>query len=178
MEFIGNCATQIDWDLELSRLDNGITLLYNEESFDKSLPQFAEMDRVWQDAGYQYNDTSIEWTNYFPDSDLVSTFSEIVQATPWMVWFSKIRPGKMAPWHVDAHSKINELLALGEPVRYTCYVQEPHHAHISVVEDHCVHLPNKGDIYKWPSYESWHCGVNAGLSNKFMFNYWGYIEHQ
>lgn len=176
MELIGNCSNEIDWDHEISILDNGVTLVYNDQSFDKSLPQFAEMDRVWREAGYEYNTESIEWTNYFPRKELIDVFSKIVGLEPWMVWFSKIRPGKMAPWHVDAHSKIDDLLAIGDPKRFTCYVQDPHYAHVSVVEDHCVHLPNKGDIYQWPSYESWHCGVNAGLSDKFMFNYWGFLR--
>jgi hypothetical protein len=174
MKFITNTAKIIDWDYEISILSNGTTLTYNEKSFNKNLPQFAELDRLWVEAGYRHNCDSIEWTNYFPRQELIDCFSKIVETNPWMVWFSKIRPGKMAPWHVDAHSRIEEILSLGTPVRYTCYVQDPHVGHVSIVEGHCIYKPNKGDIYQWPSYDSWHCGLNGGLADKYMFNFWGY----
>lgn len=182
MKLIGNTQNLIDWNTVILSIKNrtGTTLTYNEQSFDKTISAFAKMDRVWQDAGYQYNDPSIEWTNFFPevdfDQEVVNTFSQITQATPWMVWISRIRPGKMAPWHYDAHSKLDELLKLGNPVRYTCYIQEPHSGHISIVNDSAVYCPVKGSIYKWPSYDAWHCGMNGGLTDKYMFNYWGYYN--
>lgn len=180
MRLIGNTTNQIDWDSVIKNLKSydGNTLQYNSNSFNPSVPGFAEMDRVWQEAGYKYNDASIEWINYFPGSDfdesIVSVFSSIVNASPWMVWISRIRPGKMAPWHFDAHSNINEVLKLGTPVRFTCYIQDPHDGHVSIVADAAVYRPSKGSIYQWPSYDAWHCGLNGGLVDKYMFNFWGY----
>ena len=177
MKLIGNTEQLIDWADIVAKLKNGNTLCYTPESFPGGAT-FNELDRIWQEAGYKYNDPSVEWTNYFPgagfDSTVVDTFQTIVGAKPWMVWISQIRPGKMAPWHFDAHSKLDELLALGTPVRYTCYIQEPHNGHISIVDDTSVYLPACGSIYEWPSYNAWHCGVNGGLTDKYMFNYWGY----
>lgn len=182
MKLIDNCASQINWDkviLDISQRPGNI-LRYTDQYFDRSNPDFAEMDRVWQNAGYCYNDDAIEWINYFPGSDfdqlVVEQFRQIVDVKPWMVWISRIKPGRMAPWHVDVHSRINELLALGDPVRFTCYIQDPSPGHASIVEDNCIYMPAKGSIYQWPSYDAWHCGMNGGLADKYMFNYWGYRE--
>jgi hypothetical protein len=182
MILVGNTETLIDWNNVILDIINksGTSLRYNEQSFDKTIPAFADMDAVWQKAGYQYNDPSIEWINYFPGSDfnqeVVDVFKQLVMAEPWMVWISRIRPGKMAPWHYDAHSKLDELLSLGTPVRYTCYIQEPSPGHVSIVGDSAVYRPSKGSIYKWPNYNAWHCGLNGGLTDKYMFNYWGYYN--
>lgn len=180
MELIGNTLALINWDTVVKELKSrkGNTLHYNTSSFDPSSPGFNELNQLWQNAGYSYDSPSIEWTNYFPNTDfdqsVVGTFESIVQAKPWMVWISKITPGKMAPWHFDAHTKINEITTLGNPVRFTCYIQDPSHGHVSIVDEHCVYRPAKGNIYKWPSYNAWHCGMNGGLTDKYMFNYWGY----
>lgn len=180
MKLISHTGDSIDWDLVIAQINQkpGTALRYNRETFDAELEGFGEMNRVWQLAGYTYNDPSIEWINYFPGSDfdntVVEQFENIVEAKPWMVWISKIRPGKMAPWHFDAHSRLNELLKLGQPVRYTCYIQEPHDGHISIVGQQAVYRPSKGSVYKWTNYSDWHAGMNGGLVDKFMFNYWGY----
>jgi hypothetical protein len=179
MKYISNCGNFIDWDSVLLELKDkpGITLRYNEQTFNKNLKGFDQLAREWEQAGYVYNDSAIEWVNYFPGSDfsnnVVEQFGSIVNAKPWMIWISKIRPGRMAPWHFDAHSKIDELVGK-DVVRYTCYIQKPTFGHVSIVEDVCVYRPNQGDIYQWPSYDSYHCGMNGGYTDKYMFNFWGY----
>jgi hypothetical protein len=179
MMIIGTTGSQIDWDKVIDQCDqsNGNILRYHPSCFPNS-NDFKELDAIWQEAGYFYDDPSIEWTNYFPGTDfaesVVPIFRDIVNAEPWMVWISKINPGQMAPWHFDAHSKINELLELGNPVRYTCYIQEPSNGHVSIVGTDCIYRPAKGSIYRWPSYDAWHAGINGGLTPKYMFNYWGY----
>ncbi len=179
MTLIGNTENLIDWELIISQCKNslGNKLLYNHQCFPNT-DNFKKLDKIWQEAGYNYNDNSIEWINYFPgkdfSNDIVEKFQSVVGASPWMVWISRIRPGKMAPWHYDAHQNIKELLQLGRPVRYTCYIQEPQAGHVSIVDKTAVYHPVKGSIYQWPSYDAWHCGMNGGLVDKFMFNYWGF----
>ena len=180
MKLITNTGALIDWDSIVESLSNqnGHILHYNTESFPNT-SDFNGLDAAWQKAGYRYNDASIEGINYFPkehfDQSVVDTFQSIVDAEPWMVWISRIRPGKMAPWHFDAHSKISELLALNRPiVRYTCYIQPPSNGHVSIVGTTALYRPEQGSIYEWPSYDAWHCGMNGGLNDKYMFNYWGY----
>ena len=178
MNLIGNTSTAIDWDTVISKCQQsqGTRLVYNQKCFPKT-KDFERLDSLWQTAGYEYDNSSVEWINYFPEDfgkDIVEQFQTIVGANPWMAWISRIRPGKMAPWHFDAHQNLDQLLALGNPVRYTCYIQEPQHGHVSIVGEHSVYRPAKGAIYQWPTYDAWHCGMNGGLVDKYMFNYWGY----
>jgi hypothetical protein len=180
MKLIDNTQNQINWDEVIEKLKTcqGTTLNYNTTSFDPSIPGFSELDVLWKEAGYFYDDPSIAWTNFFPGRDfeqsVVDTFASIVNAKPWMVWISKICPGQMAPWHFDAHTKIDEIKALGTPVRFTCYIQNPSHGHVSIVGEDAIYRPAKGSIYQWPTFDAWHCGMNGGLTDKFMFNFWGY----
>lgn len=177
MKFIGQ-TTGIDWDAVISKCKEGNTLQYKEGCFPDT-EDFRNLNSMWQNAGYKLGDPVVEWTNYFPEQfgqEVVERFQQQVNAKPWMVWISKIQPGRMAPWHFDAHQNINEFLKLGNPVRFTCYIQEPQHGHISIVGDSAVYRPAKGSIYQWPSYDAWHCGMNGGLTDKYMFNYWGYQQ--
>lgn len=178
MKLIGNTNNLIDWKevIEKCCRSNGTYLVYNQRCFPET-KDFEQLDSLWQSAGYAYDNSSIEWINYFPEDfgkEIVEQFESIVGAKPWMVWISRIRPGKMAPWHYDAHQKIEEFKQLGNPVRYTCYIQPPHHGHISIVDTTAIYHPEQGSIYQWPNHDAWHCGMNGGLEDKFMFNYWGY----
>jgi hypothetical protein len=176
MKLIGHTLNLIDWDSVIAKCKNGTPLLYTEQAVPNN-EHFQQLDAIWQKAGYKYGDTTIEWINYFPDQfgkEVETIFAGIVNATPWMVWISCIRPGKMAPWHFDAHTNLAELNKLGKGIRYTCYIQEPHDGHISIVGNEAVYKPAKGSIYEWPNHDAWHCGMNGGLENKYMFNFWGY----
>lgn len=181
MKYISNTVNLINWDdvIDLIKDKPGVTLKYNEQTFNRSLPGFDKLDNEWQEAGYKYEDDSIEWTNYFPGSDfpqeVVDTFKTIVDVEPWMVWISRIRPGRMAPWHFDAHSRIHELDGK-TVVRYTCYIQKPTFGHVSIVGDSCIYRPLQGSIYQWPSHDAYHCGMNGGYTDKYMFNYWGFLQ--
>lgn len=178
MILIGNTLDLIDWNLTISQCkeSTGNILHYNPECFPDTA-DFKKLDDIWQQAGYLYNNNSIEWINFFPGADfdqsIVDKFKSIVNAEPLMVWISKIRPGKMAPWHFDAHQQLEEFQKKGSMVRFTCYIQEPQHGHISIVGESSIYRPEKGSIYQWPSYDAWHCGINGGLVDKYMFNFWG-----
>jgi hypothetical protein len=176
MKYIGNCSDKIDWNLAISKCLQGHTIKYDTNSF-PDMNSFKELDTLWQAAGYRHGDPAIEWINYFSDEfgqDVVDQFADIVNSKPWMVWISRIKPARMAPLHTDAHSKIDELLALGNPVRFSCYIQDGNAGHASIVGNVAIYKATKGDIYEWPSYDAWHAGGNCGLQDKFMFNFWGY----
>lgn len=177
MNKLTNTNHSIDWDTVVKKCQSatGSTMTYNNNCFPDT-PEFSNLDKMWQQAGYLHSESIIEWTNYFAEDfgqEIVDAFSSIVNAKPCMAWVSKIRPGRMAPWHYDAHQKIEEFRKLGNLVRYTCYIQEPQHGHISIVGESAVYRPEKGSIYIWPTYDEWHCGMNGGLTDKYMFNYWG-----
>ena len=79
MKFIKNCSSQIDWDLAISKCLNGHPIRYNLNNFPDT-PQFRELNDSWQQAGYQYDDPTIEWINYFVDEfgqDVVDEFAKI-----------------------------------------------------------------------------------------------------
>lgn len=177
MRLIGNTGNKIDWDSVVASLEN-ITAEPNSFKHYLNDPAFQNLKKLWSQGPYIDGDV-VEWENFYPedhfDTNIVSVFSEIVNAKPWMVWISRIPPGKMAPWHYDASSKLDRLLELGKPVRFTCYITNPSDGHISVVNNTALHRPDKGSIYKWINYQDWHCGVNAGFVNKYQFNYWGYV---
>jgi hypothetical protein len=184
MQLIGNTGDLIDWDEVIDGLKDkkGYLLKYNTETFNPHFNGFSDLNRLWQQAGYEYNDPCVEWINYMPGDFNINVelkFKELVNPDmhPFMVWISKIRPGRMAPWHFDAHSKVEELFKLGEPIRYVCYIEKPTDGHVSIVGDHCIYKPVQGSIYKWDSFDVWHCGLNGGLTDKYMFNYWGYLPH-
>ncbi len=179
MKLIGNTGEKILWDsvVEQCAKHQGQTLVYNRGSFPNT-EDFDKMDQMMQSAGYQYGTDAVEWTNFFPgehfDQIVADTFAKIVGATPWMVWISRVRPGKMTPWHWDAHQAISEFKKLPNPVRYTCYIQKPHDGHVSIVADTVIYKPEQGSIYQWPTCYSWHAGLNCGYADKYMFNFWGY----
>jgi hypothetical protein len=179
MKLIGNTESKIDWNKIINQclVKPGQTLNYNRGCFPNT-DDFDKMDAMMQQAGYQYGTDAVEWINYFPndnfDQEVVDTFSNIVSASPWMVWISRIRPGKMTPWHWDAHQSISEFKKLPNPVRYTCYIQSPHDGHISIVDESVIYKPAQGSIYQWPTCYSWHAGLNCGYADKYMFNFWGY----
>jgi len=182
MKYIDNCSHLINWNSIIESVRNleGTRVTYTKEFFNVNLPGFKELDEIWQNAGFQYGEPSIEWINYFPDqfgNNIVEEFSNFINVKPWMVWISRINVGRMAPLHKDAHSKINELLLLGSPKRFTCFIENPKESfgHVSIVDDVCITKFKQGDIYEWPSYNSWHAGGNGGITDKFQFNFWGYV---
>lgn len=181
MKKIGNTENLIDWDTVINQCleKEGQTLIYDRGQFPNT-EDFDKMDQMMQDAGYNYGTDAIEWINYFPgehfDQSVTDTFAEIVGTKPWMVWVSRIRPGKMTPWHWDAHQAIKDFKELPNPARYTCYIQNPQDGHISIVDKTVIFRPDKGSIYQWPTCYSWHAGLNCGFTDKFMFNFWGWDQ--
>jgi hypothetical protein len=180
MRYIGNCSNKIDWNSVINTCRDipGVRMTYDLNCFPDT-DQFRELDKIWQGAGYKYGEPSIEWINYFPEQfgkEVVDSFAAIVNAKPWMVWISRINVGRMAPLHIDAHSKIDEVLLLGKPIRFTCFIEKRDDSlgHVSIVGDVAVSGANQGDIYEWPSYDAWHAGGNGGITDKFQFNFWGY----
>lgn len=183
MQLIGNTGDLIDWDkvIESIKHKSGNLIRYNDYTFTPHFKGFSDMNKMWQDAGYTYDDPCIEWINYFPEEHFDGNISNIfrdlvnVKMQPFMVWISKIKPCRMAPWHFDAHKHIDYVMSIGKPIRYVCYIGKPADGHVSIVKDHFVYKPEQGSVYLWDNYNDFHCGLNGGLSDKYMFNYWGYI---
>ena len=71
MKYISNTVNLIEWDDVINEIEDkpGTTLRYNEQTFNRELKGFDQLDSEWQTAGYKYNDPAREWINYFPHSD-------------------------------------------------------------------------------------------------------------
>lgn len=181
MRLIGNCNDIINWDSVIQEIapKPGTVLHYNDSTFDRTLPGFDKLALEWERAGYKLNDPAIEWINYFPGHDfdisIQNQFESIVKFKPFSAWISRIKPLRMAPWHFDAHSKITTIKDKNIK-RYVCYIEQPSSAHVSIVGDTVIYKPPQGSIYEWNDYNEYHCGMNGGYTDKYLFNYWGYDD--
>jgi hypothetical protein len=180
MKYLGNCNDKIDWNavIEDCKLQEGNTNIFWEK-----LPVhnevFEMIGKSWNDAGIKNLDPAIEWTTYYCgkelDMSLADKAGEVLNATPWYCWISRIRPGKLIPWHIDDRpTGHGDSIKVGEDVRVVIYIEPPTMGHISITEEACVYMPAQGDMYQWGSFSDWHGGINMGLVDKWQFNFWGF----
>lgn len=128
-------------------------------------------------AGYTKGD-SIEFRHYYPEKhfslDFICEIESITNTTHLLSCVSEIRPGKCAPWHWDINPRLNEY-PNGDIHRYVCFIQTPKYGQAFMIEDECFYMEPQGNIYKYPSLDSWHAGFNAGLETKFLFTFTGLV---
>lgn len=131
-----------------------------------------------EQAGYNKGD-SIEFRHYYPEKhfslDFITAFENIVNAKCLLSFVSEIRPGKCAPWHWDINPWLNDY-PKGEVIRYVCFIDKPKPGQAFMIEDECFYMESQGNIYQYPSLDSWHAGFNAGLKTKFLFTFTGLKE--
>lgn len=138
---------------------------------------YAEIRDMWRSA--DFNPASIKWTNYYPDinytQDLVDDVAKYLRLKGvHRSWISRIDPGYYAPWHWDVDDNEAEYLSNGPIKRYSIMLGKPTIGHVFILdEDHLYNVP-EGSIFKWNDYKSWHAGINAGMTPKFMFHIIGY----
>lgn len=138
------------------------------------------MGKLWTDAGYMTSD-SVEWLNYYPGqhfgNNIVETFSNLVNATPYNVWISSMRPGKCVPWHWDIIKDYLKYKDDPRMVRYSLFFDNPAPGKVFVLSDESFHMTAQGSVYKWVIWDDWHLGFNCSLEQKFMFHYIGF-QHE
>lgn len=168
----------LSWNQLLNEIKDkqGDAKVPTEQFYQNKDGRFDEMIRTWKQAGYDKLD-SVEWINYYPGKDFneahVTQFAEEHNLKCARAWVSKIRPGKMAPYHQDIDDNIEEYLAQGSLVRYSVFISEPKPGAVFLFHDEVYHLKPQGTIIKWGDYMNWHAGVNCGLSDKYMFHFLG-----
>lgn len=142
--------------------------------------RFDQMISTWKNAGYDKSG-SVEWINYYPEhhyaTSVVENFGQFVNAKCARSWISRIRPGKMAPFHQDIDDHIEEYLAQGSLVRYSVCISVPSPGSIFLFNDQVFHMQQQGTVIRWPNYLDWHAGTNCGFQDQFMFHYLG-IENE
>lgn len=135
------------------------------------------MGQQWRDAGYM-DSLSVEWLNYYPgrhfSNDVVTKFSELVNADPYNIWISSLMPGKTVPWHWDIINDYQKHKFNPKVVRYSMFIDTPQIGKVFILNDEAFHMIEQGEVYKWHKWDEWHLGFNAGLSQKFIFNFIGF----
>jgi hypothetical protein len=87
-----------------------------------------------------------------------------------------VPPGYCVPWHYDITDDEAEMLAQGQPLRFTCHISQPKFGQVFVLEDHVFANEAQGNVYQWTDWQQWHGGMNMGLEAKFLFNFIGYAK--
>jgi hypothetical protein len=168
----------IDWDLIISKLllEEGDVKVPGKQFYLNTDGRFDETIKIWTDAGYDKSE-AVEWINYYPgkhfDKAIVDMFSQLVNCKCARSWISRIRPGKMAPYHQDIDDNIEEYQALGELVRYSVFISKPAPGSIFLFKDNVYYLQPQGTVTEWDHYLDWHAGTNCGFTDKFMFHFLG-----
>jgi len=171
MKYLGICDI-IDWDSVIKSLEHQTpTYIGPSHKLGDPIPGLSEVTDIWQRAKFGAN---AEWDMFISgdafDISIAEQFMDYVGIDNYNTcWISRIRPGKMAPWHWDVNDNEAEL---GEFRRFHCHIGKPVHGHVLVVDDKCLYNQPQGSTYEWNSRKSWHAGMNAGLTPKYLFNIW------
>lgn len=127
------------------------------------------------EAGYN---ESVEFRHYYPvlhfSESVTKEFEKFTNTKHLLSFVSEIRPGKCAPWHSDINPWLDDY-PNGEFVRYVCFIDKPKHGQAFMIEDTCFYLEEQGNVYQYPSLDSFHAGFNAGLETKFLYTYTGIL---
>jgi hypothetical protein len=163
----------IDWNNVIASLpDEGEVVMPLSDRWDLSNLEYLKIYNQWTQA--KFNLSAIKWTNYYPgihfDTSIVEEFANTLGVKILRSWISRIDPGYFAPWHWDVDDHEDEYLKQGNPIRYSCFIENPSHGHIFIVDDEYFYNQPQGTVVKWKNYKSWHSGINAGLEPKYMLH--------
>jgi hypothetical protein len=133
----------------------------------------------WIDAGYKYSE--ITWEDYYVEKfptvlEASNIFTGIINATPipGRVFITRLKPGKVAPWHYDVLPDISEYKKLGSLVRFVCFIQEPIPGHTFSFNNITYYNESVGNIYEWTNVDDYHSAANSSLQPFYMFHWQGY----
>lgn len=167
--------------IESLPLDQGESKTPDSKFYLNTDGRFDKIIAQWKDAGYDKID-SVEWINYYPgkhyDNSVIENFSKWSNTICARSWISRIRPGKMAPWHQDVDDHLEKYLEVGELIRFSVFISEPSLGAIFLLKDTAYHLQPEGSVVKWDHYMDWHAGANCGFKDKFMFHFLGVKNDQ
>jgi len=177
MKFIGNSSSVINWEELVARLrtEEGRFRGSNQEDDIHENPKVAELRKTWQAAGYEGNQ-AVGWVDYEVPEEVIAKFADFVGAHVVGGWITSVPPGYCVPWHYDITDEEEQMLAQGQPLRFTCHISQPKFGQVFVLEDHVFANEAQGNVYQWADWQQWHGGMNMGLEAKFLFNFIGYAK--
>lgn len=181
IDFIGNCSSYVDCQAlinELSakqgKIETGI-----RDDYDPNHPQVKDylyLKNLAEVSGYN-KAGSVRFEHFYPgldfDQSIADNFGKFVNATPKMIWVSKIMPGYCAPWHWDIIEHENEYRKEGEVVRFHCHLSKPKPGHVFMIENKAFYMEEQGNTYQWNDLRAWHAGSNVGLEPKWLLTFTG-----
>jgi hypothetical protein len=130
------------------------------------------MVELWESNNF--NTASVRWINYYDTKEIESKIADELSITPLRSWISCVEPGYMTGYHYDIDDNEQEYLSHGLLKRYTVFISEPAIGHVFILGKDYFINNSIGTIVKWKNHREWHCGMNGGLQNKYMFHILGY----
>lgn len=182
IKFIGNCSHIIDWNKVIHCVDSSNPeYIGPRHDVGQDIEGVNEVAYPIREAGYKFKSEggNASWEMHFPGQQFSDTVVEKFMLFVGInnavnCWISKIYPGDVAPWHWDITDDEKTLCFDKDLKRFHCHIDIPRSGHVFIVEDQCLYNQEQGNVYQWPSRKSWHAGANAGLTPKYLFNFWGY----
>ena len=182
MKYVGNTGNLIDWESvidDLKKSDPAHTGPNNSVSDPSEIVGMEDLMNKWTKAGVKTVEEggTNRWDMFFPgqqfSADVVSKFCDFVNADATAAWIARITPGNMAHWHWDTSSHENEFNAIPNMVRYCCFIMKSQPGHVFMTEEGAYCNQEQGSVYQWPSRTMWHGGLNCGMTEKYMFHFFG-----
>jgi len=180
LERVGNCSKIIDWNEVIKEIaEQQPAYIGPSHKEDDPIPGLKEVTDLWKRSGFKTVAAggTVGWDMFLPHTNfnisIAEKFCEFVGLKKYTsCWISRIHPAHCSPWHWDVHDDEVNLSQRTDIVRYHCHIGQPAHGHVLIVDDFCLYKQPQGEVYKWPSRTTWHCGLNSGLTPKYLFNIW------
>jgi hypothetical protein len=164
------------WNEILPVLANGEVRSPDTKFYQNKDGRFDHLIALWTNAGYDKSN-SVEWINFYPtihyDNSVTTDFEQYCGHKHIRSWISKICPGKSAPFHQDIDDNLDEYVAQGELIRYSCFISKPNPGALFILDEKVFHKEPQGNVWQWGHYLDWHAGTNCGFYDKFMYHYIG-----
>ena len=192
-KFICNTKDQFDWvqiinNIELQGGHPNFLLTGNVEE-DQSVYKYFTDEKFlptdnhdWGPAVVRagYNWKTVRWTDYEMveiDPDLVKKFGELVGAKYLRCFISKVEPGVAVAMHWDEGDvQYRTPTYMDKIYRYTCFIDRNNIGQTFLVDGHCFHNEEQGNIYEWGHYTNFHGSYNVSGFPHYIFHYLGYKE--
>jgi len=162
----------IDWKMVIDNLKDGRVITVNPTNWNMDNPKYREMVELWESNNF--NTASVRWINYYDTKEIESKIADELSITPLRSWISCVEPGYMTGYHYDIDDNEQEYLSHGLLKRYTVFISEPAIGHVFILGKDYFINNSIGTVVKWKNHREWHCGMNGGLQNKYMFHILGY----
>jgi len=162
----------VNWDNVISNLKDGSVVTVDPARWNMANPEYKKILNLWQENNF--NIDAVKWINFYDTKDIEIELAEKLNITPLRSWISCLEPGWVTGYHYDIDDNENEYLKHGKIKRYSVFISKPSLGHIFILDNSYYYNNKQGKVLEWNDYKDWHNGINAGLTNKYMFHILGY----